>query len=140
VITPSWRRGRPTNLPLNLSRLPSSNANEFGLVGLHDDARNRPNDEVAPAGRIEADGLTRQFGDTTMLNSTYGWGSARGLELRLRSAVANTGGLSVSDGRQEQAFTPDSRFCLLNAVQHSPRHPLHACERRRATGCGGELY
>jgi hypothetical protein len=63
-----------------------------------------------------------------------------GLELRLRSAVANTGGLSVSDGRQEQAFTPDGRFCLLNAVQHSPRHPLHACERRRATGCGGELY
>jgi hypothetical protein len=65
---------------------------------------------------------------------------AGGMELRLRSAVANAGGLSVSDGRQERAFTPDSRLRLLNAVQHSPRHPLHACERRRAAGCGGEFY
>lgn len=37
---------------------------------LHDDARIRTTDEVAPAGRIEVDGLTRRFADTTMLNST----------------------------------------------------------------------
>jgi hypothetical protein len=43
---------------------------------LHDDARMRANDEVAPAGRIEADGLTRRFADTTMLNGTYGRGEA----------------------------------------------------------------
>jgi hypothetical protein len=67
-------------------------------------------------------------------------GGARKLALRLRSAVANAGGLSVSDSRQERALTPDSRLLLLNAVQHFARHPLHACERRRATGCGGELY